>query len=166
MRRFLCLLLTAAAVFGAGACGGDDKKASPKLKEITAASMPTELLGMPVQAEPSADLIKGDRQAFIDEIGLFSMRKDDLLQATLQISKFSPDANVDDRKFRDALATQISSAEPQILRMGEHQIYMSASAKQSLVVWFKDRTMFVLAVRQEFEQPRALLREALAKVPA
>ncbi len=167
MKRLPCLLLALAAVFGAGACGGDDdKKAAAPLKEIAATSMPAELMGMPMLPEPAAELVKTNKQPFVDEIGLFAMRQEELLQATLQISRFSPEAKVEDPQFRTALAEQISSSEPQVLRMGETLVYMSASAKQSLVVWFKERTMFVMAVRGEYPQPRALLREAIEKVPA
>ncbi|MDQ1445719.1 MAG: hypothetical protein QOI20_2183, partial [Acidimicrobiaceae bacterium] len=142
-------------------CGGGAKGHALKVKEIPAAAMPAELLGMKLEPEKSAELIKGDKRPFIEQIGLFSMRKDDLLQATLQAARFTKEARTDQQRFRDSLAGQVSSSTPQVLRMGGQLVYMSAGQKQSLVVWFKDRTMFVLAIRDEFPQPRALLRSAL-----
>lgn len=164
VRRLVLVVMVALVV--APACGKSKAEVEANLQEIPADRVPAQLLGMTLEAEKTADLVKsGGKQPFVSELGLFAMRREDLLQATLQISRFTPEAKIEDERFRAALAQQVSNSEPQILRMGEDQVYMSASQKQSLVVWFKERTMFVLAIREEFPQPRALLREALGIKP-
>lgn len=160
------LAVTALAVLVAPACGESKRDVEANLQEIPATHMPPALLGMKLEPEKAAELVKsGGKQPYVKEIGLFALRREELLQATLQVSRFTAEARVDDPQFRATLAQQVSASEPQVLRMGQHQVYMSAGQKQSLVVWFKEHTMFVLAIRQEFEQPRALLREALEIKP-
>lgn len=165
-RRWAAAAL-ALAVLVAPACGdGKEKQGAVELGEIPASHVPAELLGMRLEPEKSADLIREtDKQPFIEEIGLFSMRRDELLQATLQVARFRPEAKLDERRFRDNIARQVSTGEPQVLRMGQDLVYMSAGQRQSVVVWFKERTMFVLAMREEFPRPRALLRAALGVQP-
>jgi len=165
-RRMAAVLVAVLAVAAAPACGDSKSDKAIELGEIPISHVPAELLGMKLEAEKSAEIVKAtESQPFVEEIGLFSMRRDELLQATLQIARFSPEAKLDERRFRDNIAEQISNSKPQVLRMGKELVYMSASQKQALVVWFKDRTMFVLAMREEFPQPRALLREALEIKP-
>jgi hypothetical protein len=158
------LALVAAALLALPACGTSGTHHAVKVREIPLSSLPSEMLGMQLQREESASLVKAKRP-FIEQVGLFSMRKDKLLQATLQISRFSKDAKAKDARFRESVVNQVSVSTPQILRMGSETVYLSTGQRQSLVVWFKDRTMFVLAVREEYPQPRALLRKAL-EIPA
>jgi hypothetical protein len=156
--------VAAVLLLAAPACGKSKDAHAVKVREIPVGSLPAEMLGMRLEREESASLVHAKRP-FIEEVGLFSMRKDALLQATLQISRFTKQSKAEDAQFRQSVVAQVSTSTPQVLRMGNELVYMSAGQKQSLVVWFKKRTMFVLAVRQEYEQPRALLRKVL-ELPA
>jgi hypothetical protein len=154
-------LLAVLVLLVAPACGGDKRASAAKIEDIPLSAMPAELLGMKVEAEKAAELVRSDEEPFIEDIGLFSLRRDDLLQATIQISRFTAEARLHDRQFRDTLANQVSTGNAEVLRMDDTIVYMSAGETQSLAVWFKDRSMFILATRTEFKQPRALLRKVL-----
>ena len=44
-------------------------------------------------------------------------------------------------------------------------VYLTTGTKQSIGVWFKDRYLFVLATRADYDEPRTLLRKALEIKP-
>ena len=48
--------------------------------------------------------------------------------------------------------------------MGGRDVYRSSQRKQSLTSWFEGNYFLILAVRDSYDTPRALLRELLTKV--
>jgi hypothetical protein len=98
---------------------------------------------------------------FIDALGLWSLRSDDLVQATLQVSRFSDGARFEESDFRQSVVNQIGSARPRTFRLGTRTVYLTTGTKQSIAVWFKGPHMFVLASRSDYDEPRTLLREVL-----
>lgn len=156
------LLAALAAGIAFSGCGGGDK--GPQARAVESISkdvLPPTILDLQVGDENAAELMKGSEATFIDRIGLFSLRRDELLHATLQISRFSDDADWGDIEFRRKVARQIleAGAELPTYRMGQDTVYLAVGVRQTTAVWFEGAVMFVMAAREEYERPRALLRE-------
>lgn len=157
------LAVSLAVVLGGSACGNDDKDVGTTGKAIEALDspgIPTEILGLAVTKEDMGEALTQVDRAYLDAFALYSMRTGELLEATLQISRFTPDTELDD-DFRAQLVQQVGSAKAEEFKMGEHTVYLTRATKQQIALWFRDRDMFVLAIRDDFELPRALLRNAL-----
>ncbi len=168
----LALALAAAALAG---CGRSDAAVDPvagkKVKVLELESLPSEILGLAVQKEDVAGSVAKVNSTFIDGLGLWSLRTassesgGNLVQATLQISRFSEGARFDESEFRQSVVNQIGSARPRTYRLGTRTVYLTTGTKQSIAVWFKGRYLFVLASRSDYDEPRTLLRKALEIKP-
>jgi hypothetical protein len=168
-RPFSLLLVLALAAAALAGCGRSDAAVDPvagkKVKVLELASLPTEILGLAVRKEDVAGNVAKVSSTFIDGLGLWSLRSDDLVQATLQVSRFSAGARVEEPDFRQSVLNQIGSARPRPFRLGSRTVYHTTGTKQSIAVWFKGRHLFVLASRSDYDQPRTLLREVLEIKP-
>jgi hypothetical protein len=93
---------------------------------------------------------------------LFSFReKDDLLRATLQVSRFNELAEPDVPKFRNSVVANLGSTVPQELRVGEAHVWLTTGNQQLIFVWFQRRSFMVLSIRGDYPFPRTLLRKLL-----
>ena len=54
---------------------------------------------------------------------------------------------------------------PKKVHLGHDVVYLTAGNQQRISVWFRGRYLFVLATRDDFDQPRTLLRQALDITP-
>lgn len=160
--------VVAVAALAASACGNErvSGTAGDRIVQLPADAVPSELLGLPIAQEDMTETVSRSQDAFVESVGLYSMRRDELLQATLQVSRFRENAPVDEAGFRSSLVSQIGGTRVQPYRMGEDTVYRTTGRKQVISLWFKGRHLFVLSVRDTFETPRSLLREALAIEPA
>ena len=70
--------------------------------------------------------------AFIDALSLYSLRKNDLVQATLQVSRFNDGADVDADKFRQTVVNQIGGTAPRTVRLGSETVYLTTGTKQTI----------------------------------
>lgn len=157
------VLVAVLAVLTAG-CGGDDAPAAAtKIELLPKDLLPAQMAGLRVASEDIEGTVKGaKRRSYLESAGLYSFRtEDDLLQATLQVSRFSDEARFKDRDFRQSVLLQIGSTVPRSFRMGDQTVYLSTGKRQNVVIWFKDEYLFVLSTREEFGRPRTLLREAI-----
>jgi hypothetical protein len=172
IRRPASVVVALALVAGALAgCGRSDAAVDPvagkKVKVLELSSLPTEILGLAVQKEDVAGSVAKVNSTFIDALGLWSLRTasseqgGDLVQATLQVSRFSDGARYDKADFRQSVVNQIGSARPRTFRLGSRTVYLTTGTKQSIAVWFKGAYLFVLASRSDYDEPRTLLRAAL-----
>lgn len=162
-RLTACVLLAVTAVAATG-CGGDEETAAPTEIELLPEDLlPASMAGLRVESEDIEGTVKGGkRQSYLDSVGLYSFRADDdLLQATMQVSRFSDEARYQDRDFRQSVLLQIGSTVPRAFRMGDQTVYLSTGRRQNVVIWFQDEYLFVLSTRDEFGRPRTLLREAI-----
>jgi hypothetical protein len=169
---FVALALAAAALAG---CGRSDAAVDPvagkKVKVLGLSSLPAEILGLAVRKEDVADSVAKVSSTFIEGLGLWSLRTassesgGDLVQATLQVSRFSEGAQFDKSEFRQSVVNQIGSARPRTFRLGKRTVYLTTGTKQSIAVWFKGAYMFVLASRSDYDEPRTLLRAVLEIKP-
>lgn len=164
----------AAAVLGlsfvAGACGGDEAKptgvAGKDIKTIDV-NVPPNILGLPVAKEDVlATVNQVEGRTYVEGNALYSAREPDgLLEATIQITKFTKDSEYKSTKFRRQIVQQIGGSTPETIRVGEDTVYLTASSKQKLYAFFRDRHLVVLTVRETYPQPRNLLRKALEIKP-
>ncbi len=164
MIRVVAAALVVVFALSSAACGGATTPAGTsgkKIKDISPALVPTTLLDLTVAPEDIRSTLVRVERSYVAEAGLFSMRRDDQVQATLQVLRFNPSADFDDPSFRGALVSQIGGATPQIGRLGSERVYFVRGIQQNLSVFFRDKYLVVLSVRDEYEQPRNLLRTVL-----
>lgn len=162
-RRVVAALVAAAALAG-GACGtGAGDAAAAKIKPLGTDIVPAEINGLTVTAEDTG-VIKNTEDPFVGAVGLYGLRDGDLLQATLQVSRFTEKADVKNSRFRTQVVQQIGSTEPKPYRMGEKTVFLTTGLRQSVAVWFEGRYFMVLSSRQDYDEPRSLLRATLEQV--
>jgi hypothetical protein len=154
--------LLVAGSLALGACGG--AKAAEKkhaIKQLPGNVLPAELNGLEVRQEEITSTIKEQDRSYVDAVGLYSFRKKDLLEATLQVSKFSKSAKYTTQKFRQAIIGQIGTTLPKAARMAGRTVYVTTGKHQSVVVWFTGPYVLVLSSRDDFTESRNLLRTLL-----
>ena len=168
-RRLRCLGAVLAAAVALAGCTRSDASVKPTPgKAVTALevpNLPADLLGLKLAPEDVSEDLAKVPSAFIDALSLYSLRKDDLVMATLQVSRFNDGADVKAEKFRQTVVNQIGSTQPRTVRLVDETVYLTTGTKQSIGVWFKDRYLFVLATRADYDEPRTLLRKALEIKP-
>ena len=160
-----------AATLGACGGGGDDAFAEQALAgtEIQAVEgdlLPPEFLGLAVAKEDVAGSLASTKRSYVEATSLYSLRDGDLLQATLQVSRFTAKAEHSTPAFRNSLLNQIGGTRPRTVRVGDDTVYLTSGTKQQLAVWFRDRYMLILATREDYPTPRTLIREALQVEPS
>jgi hypothetical protein len=156
----ICIALAVVVTMVVGACGGGGGGDAQGVKQLTA-KIPDRVLDLVVKSE-SIRSAQETKRPFIDGLALYSLRRDELLQATLQISRFSGGAKPDSARFRGSVINQIGSTVPKSFRMGGNTVYLTTGRRQAIAVWFRDRNLFILSMRDEYGQPRRLLRQLLA----
>ena len=161
--RFLGVFMCAALALAG--CARSDASVAPTpgkaVKVLDVPNLPPDLLGLKLGKEDVSDDVAKVGKAFIDSLALYSLRHNDLVMATLQVSRFNDGADVASQKFRQTVVNQIGSSAPRTVRLGADTVYLTTGTKQSIAVWFKGRYLFVLATRADYDEPRTLLRKAL-----
>ena len=156
------LLVATMALSGCGDDGAAAEGTRAKdIEQLPADLVPAELLGLQTKQEDIGDALATTKRAYIDSVGLYSFRREDLLQATLQVSRFNDDAEFESPGFRRSVVSQIGGSVPKRVRIGKETVYLTTGTKQTLAMWYRGRNLLILAVREDYEQPRTLLREAL-----
>jgi hypothetical protein len=161
--------VVAAALALAGCARSDASPVKPTpgqaVKALEIPNLPADLLGLKLAPEDVAEDLGKVPAAFIDAMSLYSLRHNELVMATLQVSRFNDGADVNAEKFRQTVVNQIGSTAPRTVRLGGETVYLTTGIKQSIGVWFKDRYLFVLSARGDYDEPRTLLRKALEIKP-
>jgi hypothetical protein len=164
LRRMVCAVVVL-GVLAAGACGDDEPAAKgvsgKNIGALTEEALPSELMGLEVTKEDISDALSEAKGSYVRGAALYAFRTDALLQATLQVSRFSGEADPKSAKFRNALINQIGAQRAQQVRVGEDNVYLTRGNQQRIAVWFDDEFFYVLSTREDFAKPRGLLREVL-----
>lgn len=166
LRTLVASASVALALLGA-ACGTPDPKgtAADDIKQLPENQLSGTYLGLKAEREDvGGSLANQEANAYIDSIGLYSLRSNKRLEATLQVSKLSDEARPKDSKFQELVANQIGGTKVQAFIMGGHNVYRSSQRKQSLTSWFQGQYFMILSVRDTYEAPRSLLRVLLEEV--
>jgi hypothetical protein len=159
--RLLALVAVLTAL-AATACGDGTVEAS-RVRQLKT-SIPDRVLDLTVKNE-SISSVQATKRPFVDGVALYSLRRDELLQATLQVSRFTGDAKPESARFRGSVTNQIGSTVPRAFRVGGNTVYLTTGRRQNIAVWFRSRYLFILSTRDEYGQPRRLLRQLLAVEP-
>jgi hypothetical protein len=166
LNRLATLVVAAGLALGSlglTACGDsaadDISETSSKPPEV---QLPSKLLGLNVGSEDIKSEITETDQPYIDSVGLFSFRQGkNLLQATLQISRFTPEADAESNDFRGAIISRIGTTNPREIRVGDREVFLTSGRNQVVFIWFEERGFFVLTARRDYSFPRTLLRRLL-----
>lgn len=160
MMRGCAAALAVAMVVTAGACGRSSasRDSSGHIGSLSSTLVPSTVLDLDVKQEDVHGALASVRRTYLDATSVFSFRTSDLLQATLQVSRFIPSSRYRSKKFQAALVNQIGSTAPTLVRVGGTDVYLTAGNQQRIAVWFHGRYMYVLATREDFSSPRSLLR--------
>jgi len=128
---------------------------------------PPEVLGLTVQKEDLSKTLAGEkRPLYVDRVGLYSFREPNkLLQGTLQIAHFRPDAPSGSSDFQLSIVGHLGNSLPIVVRVGSQPVYITTSKGLVLAVWFHKGYMLALSIRRSYGQPKELLRQALAIDP-
>lgn len=151
-------VLTAALVVVA--CSPGDAEITQR-NEAARLRIPSQLVGLSVQQEDIGEELERVEKPYVDSVAMFSLREDELLQATLQVSRFNSLARPGDEDFRGSIISTVGTTRPRTLAVGDSAVYLTSAASQTVFVWFTDEGMFVLSMSNDFPFPRTLLRRTL-----
>jgi predicted small secreted protein len=158
--RAAALLLVAASLT---ACGGGKVQGTlgRNVKQLDSPAPAPEILGLKAQSEDVSKLISTVSDLYVNAVSIYSLRKDDVVQATLQISRFNAKARPNDPEFRKTLVTNLGGSEGTPTTVGKDTVFITQGTRQRVAVWFRAKTVFILTTRDDYDMPRALLRESL-----
>ena len=133
----------------------------------TGQDSPPDIAGLSVTREelrePSR---KTERREYLSDIVLYSLRRPDgQLEGTLQVGRFRGDAPSDSTSFRRSLAAQVGTTVPIEQRVDATTTYVTKGKRLVIVAWFRERRIFILSIREDFESPKTLIRQALGVEP-
>ena len=116
--------------------------------------------------DPCGDFQASNPSRALDAVSLFSLREPtQLLIATLEVGRFSAQAPLSDPSFRQGVISQIGSTEPEALWLGGTEVFATSTTGLTLISWFRGRYLFILAVRDNYSEPKSLVRDALRIEP-
>lgn len=143
-------------------CTANPQGESPATVGILSLNVPEQVLNLTGRQEDLGSVLEGQSKVFyVDQVGLLSLREDELLRATLQVTKFRDSAPFRTARFRSSVVSLLSGTAPQKLKVGEETLFMTSGNQQLIFAWFRDQRFFVLTVHRDFEMPRTLVREVL-----
>ena len=160
-------LVAFATLVSGAACGSSSPTgtSAKDIKQLPENELSGTYLGLEARREDiGGSLSNQEANAYIDAVGLYSLRNNQRLEATLQISKLSEHARPKDPKFQQLVANQIGGTKVQAFVMDGKHIYRSSQRKQSLTSWFQGDYFMILSVRDTYKSPRSLLRVLLEEV--
>jgi hypothetical protein len=146
-----------------GACGNSTPTGitGAAIQPIAASKLPASMLGLEVHQEDVKNTVAQAKNTYVRAVSLFSLRRSNLVVATLQVSLLSDKFRVKNQRQRSTLADKIGGARSQPFRLGGDTVYLTQGLRQRISVWFRGHYLFVLSSREDYDQPRTLLRQAL-----
>jgi hypothetical protein len=162
LRRGAALLLAVSAGLPL-ACGSSSTQGTNgrEIRDVDPTAIPATVVDLNVVHENIRSTIVKGVDTYLAATGLVSLRKDNVVQATLQISDFTSAADDSSLKFRQSLVAQVGGSAPTLVRVGSDSVYVTSATKQRVYIWFRPRRFFVLLVRNDYGTPRSLLRALL-----
>jgi hypothetical protein len=124
-------------------------------------SVPKTLNGLAVKQESIDTPGPRTSRDYLSDIRLYSLRRGKQLEATLQIGRFRGSAPVSSLSFRRSIAARIGSVVPVEHRVGDSTVYVTKSKRLSVAVWFRERDLFILSIREDYSTPKSLIRRTL-----
>ncbi len=161
----LAAVATALLLSGCGkeALGGTSGK---NIKVLPASTLPATINGLAVKQERVTKALSAAKHSYVNGVGFFSLREDKVVQGTIQVSMFGPEARLSDDKFREQVITQSSPSIPTPVNVGGATVLQSDGTKATVSIWFSEERMVVLTVLNGYTGGRGLLEQALVALPA
>jgi len=146
-------------------CGGGGSPKAHKVATLDPGMLGRRVLDLDVATENVADELARKTDVYVDGLTLFSLRRQKLLMATLQVARLDDRARVHDAGFRSSFVSSLGGTEPRQVRLGSTDLWTTTGNDQELAVWFDGPYLFVLSTRKDYERPRVLLRTMLEVKP-
>jgi len=126
---------------------------------------PLSMNGLGVDREDAcADFKNASGRLAIDRLTLLGIRQprqQQLLMATLEIAHFVAAAPLDQPSFQAGILDSIGAVKPQQLLVGDEVANVSKAPGLLIASWFRGRYLFILVIRDTYDQPKSLLRAAM-----
>jgi hypothetical protein len=160
-RRLVAVVLVVAGL--AAGCGSSDVKGVPgdAIESIPPEAVPTRIQDLTVRVEDMTKQLALAKETYVRSAGVFSLRAGELVQATLQITRFTEDFDYKSLTARTSLANRLGGSRAEVLRLGDDTVYLTQGQRQQLALWYRGPYLYVLSTRRDYTTPRALLRSAL-----
>lgn len=140
--------------------------AGKDIKTLPVTTVPKTMAGLTVKQEKITKALAEAENSYVDAVGFFSLRKEKIVQGTLQISRFGPDARIEDDTFRRQIVQQSSPGAPTTVNVAGASIDQSSGTKSTVSVWFSKGRFVILTVLATYTGARGLLEQALVALPA
>ena len=121
---------------------------------------PSKLNGLTVKQEQIGKPGPRSGRDYLVNVRLYSLRAKKQLEGTLQIGRFRDDAPTT-LSFHREIASDIGTAVAREHRIGGTPVFVTRGKRLGIAVWFRDRDMFVLSIREGYREPKSLIRAAL-----
>jgi hypothetical protein len=162
VRRAAALLLVVLTGCGGAAASGITGK---QIKPLPQAALAGVVAGLDVKTEDVSATVRQFRNSYADRVSVYSMREKGLLQATLQVSRFSDPKQLAKSSFKRGLIDDLAAGtRAQPIRVGNTDVQVARGTGQRLFVWFAGRDVFVLSIRDAYRARYALLRAVVTEV--
>lgn len=163
MKKAFVVLAALGVLATVPGCGqGEAKGVSGRaVRVLYEPAPPAAILNLAVSPEDISEQVRSVDEQYLAATALYSLRGDGVVQGTLQIARFNSAARPEDKEFREGMVQNLGGTEGIPTRIGDETVYTTQGRKHQVAAWFRGREVYVLTTRLEFEQPRALLREAL-----
>lgn len=161
-RRLVGVLVVVAAV--AGACGNGSEVRGVQgsaIEAIPPDALPGQIADLTVRVEDMSKQLALAKDTYVESAGVFSLRKGELVQATLQVTRFTEDFDYRDEVARTSLANRMGGSRADVLRLSGDTVYLTEGQRQRLALWFRGAYLYILSTRRDYATPRTLLRSAL-----
>ncbi|HVE91175.1 MAG TPA: transglutaminaseTgpA domain-containing protein [Actinomycetota bacterium] len=156
--------IAASVLLGMVSCGGPDAPADKA--RLPDRILPAEVRGLKVAAEPEASKAykRAGKRSLVATGQVLTMRRDDVVQAALQVGAFKPQFDSDDAEVRRGVRASIENGNYRFFKMDGQWIGEQRLSELSLYLWFPrgGRHYQVLVARPELGIPKDLLRDVLA----
>ncbi|MBA3654157.1 MAG: hypothetical protein H0W70_08180 [Actinobacteria bacterium] len=165
--RHVVALVGMVVVLAVGACGSPAAGGVPgkAIKPLPSNVLPATLGDLEVHPEDVQSTVQQAANSYASALSLYSLRKTNLVFATLEVARLTDRFNYRNKKQQALLADKVGGARSEPHRVGPVVVYLTTGLRQSISIWFSGRHLFVLSTREDYDQPRALLRSAIEITP-
>jgi len=165
-RRWAAVLATV-ALLGLTGCGEAELTGTPgkDIKTLPVTTVPKTLNGLTVKPEKVTKALEQAKQSYVDKVGFYSLRKDNVVQGTIQVSEFGPSARLSDPEFRTQIINQSSPGTPSTVNVNGTGVQQSTGTKSTVSIWFSEDRFVVLTVLKSYLGARGLLEQTVVALP-
>lgn len=159
--------LAAVALLGLAGCGEAELTGTPgkDIKTLPVTTVPKVLNGLAVKPEKVTKALEQAKQSYVDAVGFYSLRKDNVVQGTIQVSEFGPSARLGDPEFRTQIINQSSPGTPATVNVNGTGVQQSTGTKSTVSIWFSEDRFVVLTVLKSYLGARGLLEQTVVALP-